>query len=306
MPDRFESMSLLIAVVDAGSFSAAARQLGVPLPTVSRKISELEAYLHTRVLQRSTRQLSLTEAGQSYVAACRRILEEIGEAERAVSGEYAAPKGDLVITTPIVFGRLHVLPVVTQFLKTYPEINIRVVLSDRLVHLLEEHVDIAIRVGELPDSSLVAARVGSIRRIVCASHAYLKAQGNPATPQDLSNHQCITFDGLTSAKAWSFLTGKSEIVIPIKSRLIVNTAEAAIAAAVNGLGLTRVLSYQVADIVRNNKVAIVLQDYEPAEWPIHLVHAGQGLLPLKVRAFLDFAKPRLIAQLKEAADMMKA
>jgi DNA-binding transcriptional LysR family regulator len=304
MTDRFEAMSLLIAVVDAGSFSGAARQLGVPLPTVSRKISELETYLHTRVLQRSTRQLSLTEAGLSYVAACRRILEEIGEAERAVSGEYAAPKGDLVITTPIVFGRLHVLPVVTQFLKTYPEINVRIVLSDRLVHLLEEHVDVAIRVGELPDSSLVAARVGTIRRIVCASPAYLKEHGNPLRPQDLDRHQCITFDGLSSTREWAFRSGKSEMTVPVKSRLVVNTAEAAIAAAIDGLGLTRVLSYQVADVVRDNKLAITLQDHEPHEWPIHLVHAGQGLLPLKVRAFLDFAKPRLVSRLKDAAGMM--
>jgi DNA-binding transcriptional LysR family regulator len=295
--NRLESMSILVAVVESGSLSAAARRLGVPLTTVSRKLGELESHLKTRLLHRTTRQLSLTETGQSYVAACRRILEEIGEAERAATGEYAAPKGDLVVTAPVVFGRLHVVPVVAEFLAHYPQIDIRLVLADRVVHLMEEHVDVALRIGELPDSMLVATRVGATRRVVCASPEYLAAHGEPAQPSDLTGHQCITFEGLESARAWSFGSGKIEQAVPIHSRLAVDTAEAAIAAAILGVGLTRVLSYQVADAVRDNTLRMVLDTFEPAPSPVSLVHMGQTPLPLKLRVFLDFVTPRLRTRL---------
>ena len=170
--DRLESMTTLLAAVEAGSLSAASRKLGMPLATVSRKVSELEAHLRTRLVNRTSRRLTLTDAGRSYVAACKRILEDIGEAERAAAGEYIAPRGDLIITAPIVFGRLHVLPVAIEFLKAYPDIDIRIALADRVVNLQEDDIDLAIRIGELPDSSLVATRVGSIRHVVCASPAY--------------------------------------------------------------------------------------------------------------------------------------
>jgi len=300
MTDRLESMSILVAVVNAGSFSAAARQLKMPLATVSRKVADLEAHLKTRLLHRSTRQLALTEAGQSYVAACRRILEEVGEAERAASGEYAAPKGELVITAPIVFGRLHVLPMVTQFIQTYPDIDVRMVLTDRVVHLLEEHIDIALRIGELPDSSFIAARIGSVRQVACASPAYLAQHGTPASPLELVSHACITFEQMASRQIWRFMPGKNEIAVPIRSRLAVNTAEAAVDAAVAGVGITRVVSYQMASALRAGALKIVLAPFEPAPWPISLVHSGQGILPLKLRAFLDFAAPRLKARLAAA------
>jgi DNA-binding transcriptional LysR family regulator len=291
--DRLDSMSILVAVVEAGSLSAAARLLGMPLATVSRKVGELEAHLNTRLLHRTTRQLSLTEAGASYVAACRRILEEVGEAERAATGEYAAPKGDLVVTAPVVFGRRHVVPIIAEFLAHYPEIDIRLVLADRVVHLMEEHVDAAVRIGELPDSTLVATGVGAIRRVVCASPAYLAAHGAPLEPPDLTGRPCITFEGLESARAWTFRSGKSELTVPVHSRLTVNTAEAAITAAILGVGLTRVLSYQVADALRDDALHIVLDTFEPAPSPVSLVHTGQAPLPLKLRAFLDFVTPRL-------------
>ena len=292
----FESMSLLVAVVDSGSLSAAARRLGVPLPTVSRKIADLETHLKTRLLHRTTRTLSLTEAGITYVAACRRILEEVGEAERTAIGEHVSPKGELVVTAPANFGRLHVVPVVAGFLAQYPEININLVLTDRVVHLMEEHADAAVRIGELPDSTLIATRVGAVRRVVCGSPAYLAAHGVPATPADLADHQCISYEVLASMRAWVFGTGKSEVSIPVRSRLAVNTAEAAIAAAMLGMGLIRVLSYQVTDAVRQNSLAIVLEDYESTPLPVSLVHKGQAPLPLKLRAFLDFATPRLRAR----------
>jgi len=294
--NRLESMSILLAVVDSGSLSAAARRLGMPLATVSRKVGELESHLKTRLLHRTTRQLSLTEAGSSYVGACRRILEDIGEAERAATGEYASPKGELVVTAPVVFGRLHVVPVVADFLAHYPEINVSLVLTDRVVHLMDEHADVAIRIGELPDSTLMATGVGAVRRVICASPAYLAAHGVPTRPHDLAGHECITFEVLASMRAWVFGSGKSELSVPVHSRLAVNTAEAAIAAAILGVGLIRVLSYQVADPVRDNALSVVLDTFESAPLPINLVHKGQAPVPLKLRAFLDFVTPRLRAR----------
>lgn len=295
--NRLDAMSILVAVVDAGSLSGAARLLDMPLTTVSRKVAELEAHLKTRLLQRTTRQLSLTEAGISYVAACRRILEEIGEAERAATGEYASPKGELVVTASELFGRLHVVPVVAEFLAHYPEISISLVLTDRVVHLMDEHADAAVRIGQLPDSTLMATRVGTVRRVVCASPAYLAAHGMPATPRevsaDVAAHDCITFEVLASMRAWAFGEGKSALSVPVRSRLTVNTAEAAIAAATLGVGLIRVLSYQVADAVRAQSLRVVLEQFESAPLPVSLVHTGQAPLPLKLRAFLDFVTPRL-------------
>jgi len=294
--DRFESMSVLVAVVDAGSLSAASRRLRMPLATVSRKVAELESHLDTRLLIRTTRKLSLTEAGESYVAACRRILEELGDAERTAMGEYSAPKGELAITAPVVFGRLHVVPVVAEFLALFPEIDVRLVLIDRVAHLTEEHIDVAVRIGELPDSSLVATRVGEIRQVICASPAYLAAHGAPLHPGEVAAHQCISSEGIGSPRHWTFGAGPSQEAVPVRPRLVVNTAEAAVAAATQGVGLTRVLSYQVADAVRSGALDLVLEAYEPPPWPVSVVHAGQAPLPLKLRAFLDFAASRLRAQ----------
>lgn len=295
--DRLEAMSILLTVAEAGSLSAGARRLDMPLATVSRKVAELEAHLKTRLLNRSSRKLTLTDTGQSYAAACRRILEEVDEAERAASGEYHAPKGNLVITAPIVFGRLHVLQIAVEFLRAYPEIGIRLVLADHVINLLEDHIDLAVRIGALPDSSLVARRIGQIRRVVCASPIYFAEHGMPTKPDDLAAHDCITFENLGSPSTWTFTNGASEMSVPVRSRLSVNTAEAAIDAAIAGMGVTRVLSYQIADAVAAGTLVVGLEAFEPTPWPVSLVHSGQGILPLKVRAFLDFAAPRLRARL---------
>jgi DNA-binding transcriptional LysR family regulator len=295
--DRLESMSVLVAAVEAGSLSAAARRLGMPLATVSRKVSELEAHLKTRLLTRTSRRLTLSDAGRSYVVSCKRILEELSNAEREASGEYNAPKGELVITAPMVFGRLHVLPVVMDFMRVYPEVDIQLALADHVVNLLEEHVDLAVRIGELPDSSLVGVRVGTIRRVICGSPAYFAARGTPRRPDELGHHECVTFQGQSSPSMWSFMSGRTETSVPIHSRLVVNTAEAAIDAAIAGVGITRVLSYQIADAIQAGSLEIILQDHEPPPFPVSLVHAGQGLLPAKLRAFVDFAVPRLKARL---------
>lgn len=299
--DRLEAMSILLVAVEAGSLSAAGRRLGMPLATVSRKVSDLEAHLKTRLFERSTRQLALTEAGRSYVAACKRILEDVGEAERVASGEYRAPKGGLTLTAPIVFGRLHLLPITMEFLEAYPDIDIRLVLADRVIDLLEDHIDLAVRISELPDSSLVAAKVGSIRRVICGSPAYFRKAGTPKNPAELGAHDCVSFEGVTASDFWRFKSGKKDISIPIRSRLTVSTAEAAIDAAVAGLGMTRVLSYQVAKAVRKGALALVLRDYEPEPAPVSLVYRGQPLMPLKLRAFIDFAAPRLKAALLQTA-----
>ena len=291
--DRIEAMSVLLTAVETGSLSGAGRKLGMPLPTVSRKVSELESHLKTRLLHRSTRRLTLTDSGRAYVEACKRILGDVEEAERAAAGEYSAPKGDLVVTAPIVYGRLHVLPVVTEFLNAYPEVDVRLLLGDRMVNLFEDPVDLAVRVGELPDSSLIATRVGSMRQVACASPGYFAARGKPAHPGELAAHDCVTFEGLMSPGAWKFSSGKLEVSVAIHSRLVVNTADAAIAAAIAGAGITRVLSYQIAAAVHAGALEIVLQEFEPPAWPVSLVYPSQGRLPLKLRAFLDFAVPRL-------------
>jgi DNA-binding transcriptional LysR family regulator len=296
--DRLEAMSILVTALDAGSLSAASRRLGVPLATVSRKVSELEAYLGTRLVNRS-RRLTVTEAGHSYIAACKRILDDVGEAERAASGEFRVPRGDLIVTAPIVFGRLHVLPIVTEFLKTFPEIDVRLLLSDRVMNLFEDPIDLAVRIGDLPDSSLVATRVGAIRRVVCASPDYFSARGIPKIPDELAAHDCITFEALMAPEAWTFGIGRSEVSVPIHSRLVVNTAEAAIDAAIAGVGITRVLSYQIATAIRAGTLVIALQEFEPSPWAVSLVYSGGRLLPLKLRAFLDFAPPRLKKRLAE-------
>jgi DNA-binding transcriptional LysR family regulator len=197
----------------------------------------------------------------------------VREAERAASGEYSAPKGDLVVTAPVVFGRLHVLPVAIEFLKIYPDIDIRIVLADRVFSLFEDKVDLAVRIGALPDSSLVATRVGSIRHVVCASPTYFAKRGQPKSPQDLGSHDCVSFEILTSPETWIFATGKSDGPVAIHSRLIVNTAEAAIDAAVAGIGITRVPSYQIATATRAGTLAVALREFEPAPWPVSLVYS---------------------------------
>jgi DNA-binding transcriptional LysR family regulator len=300
--DRFESMSTLIATVEAGSFSGASRRLRMPLATVSRKVSELEAHLGTRLLQRSTRKLALTDAGRAYVAVCKRVLEQLEEADRAATGEYTAPKGDLVVAAPIVLGRMHVVPVVAEFLRAYPGIDVRLVLSDRVTNLLEERVDVAIRVGELADSSLMAVRVGQIERVICGSPAYFARRGTPKKPAQLAEHDCVTFEGIASPTAWSFITRKAKVSVRVRSRLVVNTAEAAIDAAVAGVGITRVLSYQIAAAESAGTLVRVLRSFESNPVPVHLVYTGQPLLPLKLRAFLDFAAQSLKSRITPAAN----
>lgn len=293
--DRLEAMSVLVATVEAGSFSAAGRKLGTPLATVSRKVAELEAHLNARLLVRSTRKLTLTEAGVVYIDACKRILEQVGDAERTVSGEFRTPRGELVVTAPIVFGRMHMLPVVNEFLAMYPEVNVRMVLSDQNLNLVDEHIDIAVRLGTMPDSRLVATRLGTTCRVVCGSPDYFARYGTPTSLAELADHACVSFEALAQGPAWKFAStgGRAEKSVPIRPRLVVNTAEAAIDAAIAGVGLANVLSYQAWPAYQAGKLKLILRQFDPNPVPVSLLHAGQGLLPVKSRCFLDFATPRL-------------
>ncbi len=298
--DRLDAMAVVVAVQELGSLSAAARHLAMPLPTVSRKVSDLESHLNARLFNRSTRRLALTDAGEDYIASCKRILEEVREAEHIASGEFSTPRGELVISAPIVFGRLHVLPTITAFFGTFPQVTVRLVLSDRFVGLLEGHVDLALRIGELADSTLIATRCGSTRRVLCASPVYLSQQGTPKHPNELASHSTIVFETLAPSNAWSFATDRANFAVSIRPKLIVNSAEAAIDAAIAGVGLTRVLSYQIEHAIKAGTLAAVLKRFEPASLPISLVYTQQPRLPLKVRAFLDFAAPRLRERLSLA------
>jgi DNA-binding transcriptional LysR family regulator len=291
--DRLEAMSILLKAVDTGSLSAASRQLRIPLPTVSRRVSELEAHLHVRLVLRGGRKLVLTDAGRDYIASCRRIMEDIEEVERTAAGEYRAPQGELVISAPLVIGRNHVVPVLVEFLRTYPEIRARIQLSDRVSNLLEEHVDLAVRLGELPNSDMFATRVALVSRMLCASPAYLESRGVPERPEDLTSHDCITYEGYSAADTWAFCAEQTSQVVKVASRLTVNSAEAAVMAAFNDAGIARVLSDQVDDLLKAGALVRLLQDFEPAPMPVSLVYPSQRQVPLKLRAFMDFATPLL-------------
>ena len=295
--DRLEAMSIVLAVAEAGSLSAAARRLNTPVATASRKISELETHLRAKLFDRTARKLALTAAGSSYVAASKRILADLMEAERAASGEYLAPTGELIISAPVNLGRLHLIPILAEFLSVYPKIDIRLILIDRIVSLPEDHVDVALRVGVLPDSRLIALRVGSVRRVTCASPAYLAARGTPSTPDDLDGHDCIIYEGILAPDAWKFVRDKMEIAVSVQPRLIVSNVEAACDAARAGIGIARVFSHHVAASIEAGTLVTVLDDFETKPLPVSLLYAAGRFLPIKVRAFFDFAAPRLKVRL---------
>ena len=292
--DRLEAMTILVAAAETGSLSAASRRLRIPLATVSRRVSELEAHLNVRLFHRGHRKMVLTDAGRSYVASCSQILEEITEAEHTASGEYRSPQGELILTAPAVMGRSHVLPVVEEFLEAYPDIKVQLQLTDRYVNFVEEHVDLAVRVGELADSSsLIALRLGLIRLTLCASPAYLERRGTPQGPADLERHDCVVHEGHPTARHWRFFGGGPPQTIAVASRLSMNLGEAAVAAAVAGVGIARVLSYLIDDLVQAGALTPILEAYEPDPLPVSVIYPSQRQAPLKLRAFLDFAIPRL-------------
>lgn len=288
-------MAMLIAAVDKGSLSAAARELNVPVPTLTRKVTDLESQLGTKLLTRTTRRLTLTDAGAAYVSSARRILDLVEEQERDAAGEFTAPRGELVIAASNLFGRLHVVPQVIDFLALFPEINVKLVQSDRNVDLVEAHVDLAVRLGKLPDSGMVATRVGSIRIVVCASPAFLASHGTPRHPKELASMPCVMFNGPMLSPDWTFKlapSGQLETV-SIAPRFQVSTPDSAVEAAVQGVGFTQLLYYHAADAIDQGKLQIVLPEFEVDHVPVHLVHVSRSLMPLKLRRFIDFVAPRL-------------
>lgn len=299
--DRFEAMSVLLRVVEAGSFTGAARALGMPLASVSRKIADLEAHLGTPLLKRTTRTLALSDAGADFIASARQILDALEEAERKAAGAARTPHGELTVTAPVLFGRLHILPIVTEFLALYPEIDVRLVLADHNLNLIEDHVDVAARIGRMPDSSLVASRVGEMREVTCVAPAYLDAHPPVRAPQDLARLAAINFYPLASNAPWIYrhpTTGR-RLSVALHARLSVTLAEAAVEAAIAGAGVARVFHYQCAEAVRAGLLRLVLEPFEPAPLPVQLVHAPRdAALPTKTRIFIDFAAPRLRARLR--------
>ncbi len=295
--DRLAAINVFVAIAEAGSLSAAGRRLGMPLSTVSRYLAALEDQVGVRLITRTTRELALTEPGRHYLQSCRRIVAELEAAELRLAGEHQEPQGELAVTAPVVFGRLHVQPVVVEFLRMFPRVTARLLLVDRTVDLIEEGLDVSVRIGALPNSSLIAARVGSIRHITCASPAYLASRGRPSSPQELRNHDCISFTALSPVERWSFAGPKPQRV-NLHPRLTVNTAEAAIDAAVAGLGITRVLSYQAARPVADGSLRLILENFEPEEMPVNILHREDRLPQAKVESFIAFAVPRLRKALK--------
>jgi DNA-binding transcriptional LysR family regulator len=297
--DRFTAIRVFVAIAEAGSLSGAGKRLGMPLSTVSRHLKALEDELETRLVTRTTRRLTLTEPGRSYEATCRQVLDELDAAARGLAGEHAEPRGALALTAPVVFGRLHVLPVVTAFLYAHPHVTARMLLVDRVVDLVEEGLDVGVRIGNLPDSSLRATRLGAIRFIACASPTYLAQRGEPATPSELAGQDCIAFNTLSPPDRWSF-GGEKERRVTIRPRLIVNTAETAIDAAKAGLGIARVLSYQAEASLADGSLRRILTDFEPEPIPVNLIHREDRLPQAKVGSFIAFAGPRLRQALKAA------
>jgi DNA-binding transcriptional LysR family regulator len=285
--DRIEAMQTFVTVADLQGFAPAARKLGLSPPAVTRLIAALEERLGARLLQRTTRKVALTDAGARYLERARRILADIEEAELAAESERTRPAGRLVVSAPVGFGRLHVSPVMSAYLERYPEVSGELRLEDRVVNLVEDGVDLAVRIGQLPDSSLVARQVGEMRRIVVGSPAYLKARGEPKTPEGLSLHQIIQFGASALAADWRFARDDEELRINVMPRFSSNVADAAIQYAIVGGGLTRVLAYQAADSIRRGRLKIVLQKFELPALPVHIVYPTSRLLSAKVRAFID-------------------
>lgn len=287
--DRLYAMTIFLAVVGEGGFAPASRKLQISPPVVTRAVSELEASLGVRLLVRTTRVVRVTEVGARYAGDCRRILADVADTERSATGTHAAPRGRLVITSPVLFGAMFVTPVVTAYLRRYPEADVECRFLDRVVNMMEEGIDIAIRIGMLPDSSYQAIKIGQVRQVVCASPDYLKVRGIPMTPDQLEEHDVIIASGVTPSPDWRFEHNGRPVTFRVRPRMTSTSNDAAIAAALDGFGVTRVISYMVARDLVAGRLKTVLAQFEPARIPVSMVHhEGRQSTP-KVRAFIDLA-----------------
>lgn len=295
--DQLHLINVFVAVVDTQGFAGAARKLNLSPPAVTRAINELETHLGVRLLTRTTRIVKVTEAGARYADDCRLILAQLNEADESASGGNGTPRGRLTITAPVGFGAMYVTPVVTEYLARYPEVTASCWFLDRMVNMLEEGVDVGIRIGELPDSSMQAVSIGRMRLVICGTPAYLDRHGTPKLPEDLDKHVIIAAGGATSSAEWRMLNGGKPSVVKLHPRLISTTSETAISAALTGFGLTNVLLYKVAEHLRAGRLRAVLGDFEPPALPVHVLHREGRHATHKARAFIDLAVERLRPQL---------
>ncbi|MCK3851488.1 LysR family transcriptional regulator [Pseudomonas sp. W2Jun17] len=291
--DRFHEMQVFLAVAEEEGFAAAARRLKTSPPSVTRAIAAMEQRIGTQLLARTTRSLHLTEAGQRYLEDCRRILAELEEAEEAAAGSYSIPGGQLTVTAPVLFGELYVAPVLGEYLDQFPLVNISALLVDRVVNMTDEGVDVAVRIGHLHEPGQQAIKVGEVRRVVCASPAYLDQHGRPQRPEQLREARIVTSSSSQLVSEWTFVDAGRPLKIAIEPRLSVTANNAAINLARLGWGMTRVLSYQVAAAVAAGELELVLEAFEPAPLPIHVVFQQNGRIPAKVNTFVDFLSQRL-------------
>jgi DNA-binding transcriptional LysR family regulator len=291
--DKLAAMRTFVAIVDHGSLTAAADSLGKAGPTVVRSLATLEEELGVRLLRRTTRRMSLTEEGRSYLERCRQILSDVDEAERALSSRQATPRGELRVTAPVLFGQLRVAPLVMRFLREYAEVKVELLLLDRVVNMVEEGIDVGIRIAELEDSSMIATRVGEVRRVVCASPSLLRRSGTPSHPRELADAPCVHFQGLSIAPVWNFVADRKSLSVAIDGPFASNQAAVAVEACAEGLGFGRFLSYQVESLVQQKKLRVVLEEFEPPPIPIHVVFAHARLMTPRIRAFVDWMKTHL-------------
>jgi DNA-binding transcriptional LysR family regulator len=291
--DRLHAMAIFVAVVDEGGFAAAARKMKLSPPVATRAVTELEEVMGVRLLTRTTRVVRVTEVGARYANDCRRILSDVTETEEAATGSHGAVRGRLVVSSSTMFGRMRVVPVVTEYLRRYPDTEVECRFLDRVVNMVDEGVDVSIRIGALQDSGYHALRVGQVRRVVCASPGYLAQRGTPASLADLAEHTIIMASGITPSVDWRFTAGEQTTIVRVRPRLNVSTNDAAIDAALDGFGITRVASYMVADHLTSGRLVEVLREQEAFPLPIHVMHHEGRHAARKVRAFVDLASQSL-------------
>ncbi|MGE8498887.1 MAG: LysR family transcriptional regulator [Pseudomonas sp.] len=293
--DRFQEMNVLLAIAQTESFAGGAKLLGLSPPSVTRVIAGLEARLGTLLLARSTRSLRLTEAGRRYVEDCKRILQELEEAEELATGSGVRALGNLTVTAPVIFGEQFLIPLISGYLTEHPEVSVNALLVDRLVNMADEGVDVALRIGRLPENSLQALEVGQIRPVICAAPAYLDQVGRPTEPRDLLTEQIVMSSASSLLTEWQFSGPDGDITLHPKPRLTVSSNQAAINAVSEGWGFTRVLSYQVAERVAKGELELVLEDFGTAPLPIHILYQGGRRVSAKVRTFVDYCASRFLA-----------
>ncbi|QPK61585.1 LysR family transcriptional regulator [Methylomonas sp. LL1] len=295
--DRLHLMSVYVAVVEAEGFAGGARKLHMSPPAVTRAVAALEERLGVKLLNRTTRYVRMTEAGQKYYEDAKRIIALADEADEAALGINVEPRGLLTVTASVLFGRLFVMPGIVEYLRRYPDVEVNALFVDRVLNMLEEGVDVAIRIGELPDSSYRALRVGSVRRVLCASPEYLSTHGIPRIPEDLPNHNIILARGLNPANEMRFGRDGQPLTVKLQPMLSVSDNDSAASAAMAGLGITRLLNYQIAEPLRNDNLKIVLSEFESSSVPVHILHREGRHSSAKIRSFVDLMAERLRAEL---------